>query len=189
VAGEEHGAALSGHAAGELADPEDAVRVETVDRFVEDQGLRVAEQCRGDAEPLPHAEGEPTDTLAGDRLDAGHVHDLVHPLLRDAVRRGQGEQVVVGAAPGVHGLGLEQRPDLPERVAEALVRAAVHRCAAGGRTVEPHDHSHGGRLAGAVRAEEAGHAAGVDDERDVVDRELGSVAFGEVLYFDHRWPR
>ena len=41
-----------------LADPADPLGVEAVDRLVEHQDRRVAEQRRGDAQPLLHAEGE-----------------------------------------------------------------------------------------------------------------------------------
>ena len=99
---------------GELAHPEHALGVEAVDRLVEDERGRVAEHGGGDTEPLAHAEREAADALAGDRLEAGQADDLVHAALRDAVGGGHGEQVVVGGAAGVHGLGVEQGADLGE---------------------------------------------------------------------------
>jgi hypothetical protein len=42
-----------------------------------------------------------------------------------------------------------------------------------------------GRLARAVRAEEAGHDAGPDAERQLVDGELVAVALGDVVDLDH----
>jgi hypothetical protein len=51
--------------------------------------------------------------------------------------------------------------------------------------VEAEDHPHRGRLAGAVRAEEAGDDAGADGEAEVVDGELLAVGLGEVGDFDH----
>jgi hypothetical protein len=35
--------------------PADPGRIQAVGRLVEDQDLRIAEQCRGDCEPLPHS--------------------------------------------------------------------------------------------------------------------------------------
>ena len=52
VAGDQHGAALRGETAEELAHPADALRVEPVGRLVEDQHPRVAQHRGGDAEPL-----------------------------------------------------------------------------------------------------------------------------------------
>jgi hypothetical protein len=40
----------------ELPHPADALRIEAVHRLIEDQRVRVAEQRRGDAESLPHAQ-------------------------------------------------------------------------------------------------------------------------------------
>ncbi len=56
------------------------------------------------------------------------------------------------------------------------------------RGVQAEDHPHGGGLAGAVRAEEAGHGAGTDGEGQVVDGRPSvpaAVAFGEVLRGHH----
>ena len=58
VAGDEHRAALGRQRLHQGADPQDALRIQPVDRLVEHQDLRVPEQRRGDAEPLAHAEGE-----------------------------------------------------------------------------------------------------------------------------------
>jgi acetyl-CoA acetyltransferase len=56
VAGQEHRAALGGQRLHQVPDPHDAVGVQAVDRLVEQHRLGVAEQGRGDAEPLVHAE-------------------------------------------------------------------------------------------------------------------------------------
>src|SRR5665811_1328964 len=44
VRGKEDGASLAGEKAHQVADPDDPLRVKSVDGFVEDQGVRVAEQ-------------------------------------------------------------------------------------------------------------------------------------------------
>ena len=54
MAGDQDGAALGRRAAQQVAQPADALRVEAVGRLVEDQHLRVAEQRRGEPEPLAH---------------------------------------------------------------------------------------------------------------------------------------
>ena len=56
VAGDEHGAALRGHRAQEVAQPADALRVQAVGGLVEHQHARVAQQGGREAEPLAHAE-------------------------------------------------------------------------------------------------------------------------------------
>ena len=66
VAGDEDRAALGGQPLHQVPDPDDALGVEPVDRLVEDEDRRVAEQRGGDAEPLAHAEREAARALAGD---------------------------------------------------------------------------------------------------------------------------
>jgi len=58
VAGDEHGPALGGQRLHQVPDPADPLRVQAVDRLVEDEDGRVAEQRGGDAQPLGHAQGE-----------------------------------------------------------------------------------------------------------------------------------
>ena len=101
------------------ADPDDALGVQAVDRLVEHQHRRVAEQRRGDAEPLPHAEREaagPASRADGRRPDL--VEHLVDPPGGEAVAVGQPQQVVAGSPAGVHGSGVEQRADLGQRVTQ-----------------------------------------------------------------------
>jgi hypothetical protein len=52
--------------------------------------------------------------------------------------------------------------------------------------VQAEDHPHGGGLAGAIRAEEAGDHAGPAGEAEVIDGEDRAVAFGEIAGLDHR---
>jgi hypothetical protein len=63
---------------------------------------------------------------------------------------------------------------------------AVDGDVAASRTVEPEDQAHRRRLARAVRAEEAGDDAGLDDEAQVVDRPLLAVVLREPAGLDHR---
>src|SRR5215470_7228660 len=70
------------------------------------------------------------------------------------------------------------------------VNPAVDPDPARGGLIQAGDHPHRGRLAGPVRAEEAGHDAGPDDEVQPVDRQLLPVPLTQVLYLDHRvFPR
>src|SRR5215469_10072495 len=59
VAGDNDGAALVGQGAQQPAQPGDAGGVEAVGRLVEQENLRVAEEGRGQAQALAHAEREP----------------------------------------------------------------------------------------------------------------------------------
>ena len=58
VAGEEDRPALAGEVGQEGSQPGDSLGIETVERFVEDEHLRVGQQRGSDPEPLPHAQGQ-----------------------------------------------------------------------------------------------------------------------------------
>ena len=133
------------------------------------QHLGIAEQRARDAEALTHAQREVAHLLVGDRGDADELEDLVDARIGDAVRGGEGAQVVARGATGVDGLGVEQRADLVQGIAQFGVALALDECAALGRVVEPEDDAHRGRLARAVRAEKSGDDARAYLEVEVVD--------------------
>ena len=82
--------------------------------------------------------------------------------------------MVAGGAAGMHAAGVEHGADDAGRVAQPGVADAVVADVAVVGPGEPDHHPHGGRLAGAVRADEAGDAAGGDVERQVVDGEAAA---------------
>ncbi len=186
VAGEQHGAALVGVPAEQVAHPADAGRVEAVGGLVEDQHLRVADEGGRDAEALAHAEGVVADPAA--RLLVGEADDgehLVDPALRHPHRAlGQGEDLAAGAAGVLRG-GVQQHADLTPRVGQLGEVAAEDGGLAGGRGGEPDHDAHGRGLAGAVGAQEAGDPAGLGGERHVVDGPEAAVRLGQVGDGDH----
>jgi len=82
--------------------------------------------------------------------------------------------------------GVQQGADLGERFVQVAVVLTVDPDVAGGGGVQAEDHPHGGGLAGPVRAQEAGHLAGFDLERQVVNGNGCAVSLGEALCLDHR---
>ena len=56
VARDEHGASLRRERAQEVAQPAHPLGIETVRRLIQDQQLRIAEQCPRKPQPLAHAE-------------------------------------------------------------------------------------------------------------------------------------
>src|SRR6185437_12412781 len=169
VAGDQHGAALGGERPHQGPDPVDAVGVEAVHRFVEDEHGRVPEERRGDAEPLTHAQREALRPAPGHALETDGAEHLVYPAAGDAVTPGQAQQVVAGPAATVQRLGVEEGAHLTHGRRQVTVAAAADGYRALRRRVKAQDHPHGGGLPGAVRAEEAGDHAGPDGEREVVD--------------------
>ncbi len=98
-----------------IADPANALRIETVGWFVEHDGVRVAEQHPRQAKSLTHAQRVRADPPAADRLETDEVEDLVDSRSRYSVRRGQPSQMVAAAATRMHVSGIEQRTDLVQR--------------------------------------------------------------------------
>ena len=79
----------------------------------------------------------------------------------------------------------QQRADFVQRCGVLGVVLAVDGDVAARRSVEPEDEPHRGRLARAVRPEEAGDDAGLDRERQIVHCGGLAVALREVAYLDH----
>jgi hypothetical protein len=170
----------------EVPDPQHPLRVQPVDRLVQDDDAGITQQRRGNAQPLAHPQGEPADPLSRHVGQADNVDQLIDPAPAEAVGLGQRQQVVAGRPPGMHRLGLEQDAQLGHRGRGRTVIPAVDPDPAGGALIQAGDHPHRGRLTGPVRAEEAGHDAGLHDEVQPVDRQLLPVPLTEVLYLDHR---
>jgi hypothetical protein len=188
VAGDQHGASLVGELAQQSANPPDAVEVQPVDRLVEQQHARVADQRRRDPETLPHAQRVALDPTPGRTVEPDPFDHLVHPACRDAVRPGGHAEVAASGAPVVCRAGVEQRADLPERFGERLVRTPVHECRPRGGQVEAEHDPHGGGLAGAVRPEEPGDLARFDVEAQVVHGQDVAVASRQAAHLDHSCP-
>ena len=193
VAGDEDGPALGGQRLHQVPDPADSLRVQAVDRLVEDEDRRVAEQRGRDAEPLGHAQGELACLAVGrpvlaSTVEAHGVERFVDPAGRDGVAGGQRLQVRPGAAARVKGFGFEQRADLAERERQVVVGAAgdLDRAVVG--RVQAQDQAHGGGFAGPVRPEEAGDDAGADVEAQLIDRRYRAVALGQGVSLDHGSP-
>jgi hypothetical protein len=152
-------AALVGRSAQHLAHPQDALVIEAVYRFVEDEHTGISEQCRRDAQALAHAEAEGTDPRAGNRGQADPIEDLVDPAAGYRIRIGQPERVMAGRPTGMDRIG-----------------------------VEADDHSHRDRLAAAVRPEEAGYLTRGSSEAQIVHGQRRAVSLAEVPRLDHKIP-
>ena len=144
------------------------VRVQPRGGLVEQQDLGLAEQRRGEREPPPGPVRARADPAVGHGLQAGALERLVGIAAPGACGR-QRELVVRGAA-GMEAVAVEHAADPPGRVR-----------AAGRRPGEAEQDPQRRRLAGAVRAEEAAHAALRDREREPVERRRAAVALGQVL--------
>ena len=133
--------------------------------------------------PMPR-ENEP-DPLVGHVLQPDEGDHLVDAAARNAVRLGERDEVRVRGPARVDRARLQDRADLPQGRRVIAIGLAVDRRRASRRAVEAEDHAHGRRLAGSVRAEEAGDHAGPHGEGELIDGELVAVGLREIAHFDH----
>src|SRR5262249_17913920 len=107
---------------------------------------RIAQQRRGDAEPLGHAERELPGAPGSRAPKADDAQDLLDSCCSDLVARGERGQVSAGGTPGMKRPGLEQRTDLAQRPAEFVVAASADQRRALVGVVKAEDNAHRGRL-------------------------------------------
>ena len=157
-------------------------RVHAVERLVEEQDPRLVDERAGELRPLAHALGVRADRpVRGvgqvDRRDrpgaaaSGSATPWRRALSRANSRPRQER---------VDGLALGDETDVAVHLGAAPGALALDQDAAGRRREQAGHQVEERRLAGAVRAEESGHA-GSESERDVVDRDDVAVPARDVI--------
>ena len=165
--------------------------IEPGGRFVEQQEFRPMEQTLRDLDPPLQSAGERLDQIVGAIAQVELDQEMIDPL----AQRGPGEAVEMplmrevlahpqflvearrlkdDAEPAAQGAGIAQEVE-PENAGRAARRPNE-----GGENAEE------GRLAAAVRPEQAEDFARRDAERDVVEREAVAIAMGEVARDERR---
>ena len=104
-------------------------------------------------------------------------------LARHAVLLAEVAELLADAHPRVQAALLGHVPEAQPRDAVDRTAGPAHLAAIG--PGQPEDAAHRGRLAGAVRSEEADDAAGPGRERGAVERDDVPVALGEVDDLEH----
>ena len=190
VRGDEHRAALGGQRLHQVADPQDALGVQPVDRLVEHQHLRVAQQRRGDAQPLAHAQREAAWTACAPlRSGPTSVEHLVHPAPGDPV----------ASAPGTAGGCTPLRPPCTALASSSAPtsRSGYGRCSYGrpSTVTGPAVGRSRPRIIRIVVDLPAPFGPrkpvtwpGFDRERQVVHRQPVPVPLREAARLDHRAP-
>lgn len=100
----------------QAAHPANALRVEAVDRFVEDEHSGVAEQGESETEPLPHAQRVATDPAVAVLGESDLVEHGADTGTLDARGEGVHGQVIRRRATGVEARRFECRVDACERM-------------------------------------------------------------------------
>jgi hypothetical protein len=163
-------------------------RIDAGRRLVHHQQLGGVDQGAGQRQLLLHAAGEAVRETAAERRQAQAVQQLVapRPPVVDAVDGGEEGDVLVDREIAVEREALGQVADPAAELGaspDGVDAAGAHRPAV--RRQQSEDDAQGGRLAGAVRADQAEHLAALDAEADVVDRHQVAIAPDEPLDRHH----
>ena len=143
VGADQHGAPLGRVATNELAHPVHALGVESVDRFVEDEMLRVTQQSHCQAEALLHTEGELLDLALLYPCQADLLQAFVGAGLRDPRRLSNGADVRPGGmARHVPGGFEKSASDVRSLGAVGMQRLAVESDLSPANRIEPQNAAH-----------------------------------------------
>ena len=182
---EDGDAALACQRAKQLADLDDAGRVQRVGRLVQDEQVGVVQQRPGQREPLPVAEREHAGATVGVVLEVHEPDGLADRLPRRSGQPALDLEVLAHGEVGVGGRALDEVADAAEDLALARTHPpAEHLDVAGARADEAEQHADRGRLAGAVPAEEPVDLAAPDRQVERVDGAHVAVALGEAVRGD-----
>src|SRR5690606_23026633 len=142
---------------------------EAVGRLVENEDARVAEQSGGRAEPLAHAERKRRDARVDVAAEADERDEFGYARGRDAVGLGRGGEMTLDGAPGAEARILQHGADHTSGISQLRVARAAESGGSRGGLLESEKYAQSRRLAGAVRAEEPCHDAGIDARGEVGD--------------------
>src|SRR5699024_6598545 len=194
VGADEHAASLRRERPDGVAHPGHTLGVQAVDRLVHDEVLRVAEQCRRQAEALLHAQRVATGLLLARAAQTHDLEALIHALVADARAVCQHPQVVpAGACRGEPGGVQHCAGDLRlvlQRGEGPVVRLPIAVLAAegdvpGAGPVQAEHAAHGGGLARTVWPEEASDLSIRDVEADVLQDVVLAITLAELFNCDH----
>lgn len=186
---DQHRSTLARQIAQQMTDPQNAIRIQTIHRFVENQRRRITQQRRRDPEALPHPQGKPANPLRSDISQTNQPQQLVDSTRRDPTRRREHQQMIARRTTVLDSLGLEQRTHLVQRRLVIRLRPAVHTHRPARRRIEPDDHPHRRRFPSPIRAQEPGHDPRPHREREIIHSNLVAITLHQTNGFDHPAPR
>jgi hypothetical protein len=161
--------------------------VHAVERLVEQQDRRLVDERRGDLRPLPHALRIAADRPVGGRLEVDRANRHVGGALGigQLVQARRHLDELAAGEEGLDRLALRDEPDRPIDRGVPPGGQAADEDASVRRLQQAREHVQDRRLAGSVRAEEAGDS-GAQRERDLVDGDDRPIEARDVVEDDRR---
>ncbi len=177
---------LTGELLHELAHVAHPGGVEPGRRLVQQQELRVAQQRRRDAEPLPHAVRVAANPVLRAIAQLDRLEHLVDARRRrPAVEVGEQAQVATAGEVRIEPRSFHEAGNAVERPGPELERIAAEQPRVSrSRTNQPEQHAERRGLPRSVRPEVAEHVAALDGQVDMVDGDDLAVALDEATSFD-----
>jgi hypothetical protein len=145
----------------------------------------VTEECRGEPEPLTHAQRVAANASTGGVGQSDFVEDLVDAAVREPGGGGEDAEVVAAPPARVEACRFEHGADMSDRLSEGLIGVAVDGGRASSRGDESEQQAQGRRLPGAVRAEEPDDAAALELDGEIVDRHDVAEVLRKSVECDH----
>src|SRR5439155_2207201 len=162
--------------------------VESERGLVEEDDLRVVDECTGDSEALAH----PT-AVAGDqggpslgKADLGEQGLRERACARSAVAEEPREiaQILLACLPRRVAGTLREHADQTTNIGRARVGDTGHEKVAAACWEDGREHADGRRLARAVRTKHAEDLTGRDREREIVERDTRPVLLAQAVCLD-----
>ena len=157
--------------------------VETDGRLVEDEHVRLAEQCRRERHARALSAERVRTSWSACRPRSTVDRRLVDPVVGRIEHAREVAQVLARGEVAVDRRRLRHVTDLPSQRRRSC-RLAEHDDVSRLDHLHADDRAHERRLPGTARAEQAGHDAVSDLERDVPHRDVAAAADTQVADFD-----
>ena len=178
MARDDDGAALVGQVPHEIAQLNDALRIQSVLGLVEDEDLRVGQKCHSQGQTHLHARGEGAGTLPADSSQPDTLQERGNGLRRGTGQTAVDEQVASRGQLGEKGGPVNGGPHLGQATTGERSPLNLHTSGVGRE--QPQGDVESGRLARPVEAEQPIDATGIGRQVQIGQNLLATERLGNA---------